>query len=133
KNKGSINVESQVGEGTRFLISIPRANPGQSAHRKQTELKAADTNGYAMDFWEEFPMEKLLQLNGKKVLIVDDSPEQRMFLKTLLSDIFEIIEAENGQQGIQLAIEKRPVAIISDVMMPEVNGIEFCKMVRSNA
>src|SRR5690606_31968755 len=53
-------------------------------------------------------------------------------LKTLLSEIFDIIEAENGNEGIQLAIEKRPVAIISDVMMPEVSGIEFCKLVRSN-
>src|SRR5690606_25892330 len=111
----------------------PRANPGQSVHRKQAELKTANTNGYALDFWEEFPMEKLLQLKGKKVLIVDDSPEQRMFLKTLLSDIFEIVEAGNGREGIQMAIENRPVAIISDVMMPEVNGIEFCKMVKGNA
>src|SRR5690606_24252326 len=43
KNKGSIKVDSQLGEGSRFLISIPRANPGQSVHRKQAELKTANT------------------------------------------------------------------------------------------
>ncbi|MDQ9782762.1 response regulator, partial [Serratia marcescens] len=48
------------------------------------------------------------------------------------SETFEIFEAENGKEGLALALEIQPTAIISDVIMPTMNGIEFCKAIKSS-
>lgn len=133
KNNGSIEVESEKGVGTTFRMSIQKVSAKEiSRGRIRQKINTESGGGYDLNFWEELPMEKMLQLKGKKILIVDDSPEQRMFLKTLLYEKFEIIEAENGNEGMRLALERKPTAIISDVMMPEVDGIEFCKLLRND-
>lgn len=66
-----------------------------------------------------------------KVLLVDDSDDFREFMRDVLSD-YQVIEAVNGQDAWQKIIEVRPDVILSDVMMPVMDGIELCRMVKSN-
>ena len=66
-----------------------------------------------------------------KVLLVDDSDDFREFMRDVLTD-YQVIEAVNGQDAWQKIIEVRPDVILSDVMMPVMDGIELCRMVKSN-
>lgn len=66
------------------------------------------------------------------ILIVDDNDDMRRYLRTLLADQFFILEAADGQSGLQLARESVPDLIVSDVMMPVMDGLQFCKLVKED-
>jgi signal transduction histidine kinase/ligand-binding sensor domain-containing protein/DNA-binding response OmpR family regulator len=68
----------------------------------------------------------------KKILIVEDEEEIRMFLKGCLEDTFHLIEAGNGKEGIEQTLTHHPDIIISDVMMPVMDGIAMCRELKSN-
>ncbi|MDP2364844.1 MAG: response regulator, partial [Ignavibacteria bacterium] len=71
-------------------------------------------------------------LGQSSILIVEDSEDVRIYLNEILKDIYHIMTAENGEKGLLTALEKLPDLIISDVMMPRMNGIEFCKKIKSD-
>ncbi len=73
---------------------------------------------------------------GAKILIVDDNPNVLRLLNITLTKAdkdYQILEAENGQKAFELANKEKPDLIISDVMMPQMDGIEFCWMIRENS
>ena len=66
------------------------------------------------------------------VLIVDDNADIRTYLKSILQGKYSMLEAEDGQRGLELAREHVPDLIVSDVMMPVMNGLEFCQQVKKD-
>jgi YesN/AraC family two-component response regulator len=68
----------------------------------------------------------------KSILIVEDDDEIRSFLKVYLQHDFKIYEAENGKQALEASVSLQADLIISDIMMPEMNGIDFCKAIKGN-
>jgi ABC-type sugar transport system substrate-binding protein/DNA-binding response OmpR family regulator len=66
------------------------------------------------------------------VLIVDDNADIRAYLRTILQGQYRLLEAEDGQRGLELAREQVPDLIVSDVMMPVMNGLEFCQQVKKD-
>ena len=66
------------------------------------------------------------------ILIVDDNADIRTLLRRILKDRYQVNEAEDGQQGLALANEIVPDLIVSDVMMPVMNGLEFCQRIKNN-
>lgn len=66
------------------------------------------------------------------ILVVDDNDDIRTYLHTILNNQYNICEAANGQQGLEVAQREVPDLIISDVMMPVMNGLEFCQHVKDN-
>ena len=69
----------------------------------------------------------------QSVLIVNDEPEQLLLMDSLLRKAgYSVFTAEDGREGFEVAKSKRPDVVISDVSMPEVNGIEFCKLIRED-
>lgn len=72
------------------------------------------------------------QPQDTSVLIVDDNNDIREYLRTILQDKYQVFEAEDGQKGLALAQEQVPDIIVSDVMMPVMNGLEFCQNVKMN-
>ena len=68
----------------------------------------------------------------KSVLIVDDNGDIRTYLRSILQDSYQLLEAEDGQKGLDIAREQVPDLIVSDVMMPVMNGLEFCQHVKSD-
>jgi YesN/AraC family two-component response regulator len=66
------------------------------------------------------------------LLVIDDEEDVRLLIKTIFNDTFNIIEAFDGQQGLDMAIAHVPDVIISDVMMPIMDGFEFCKQIKKN-
>jgi CheY-like chemotaxis protein len=68
----------------------------------------------------------------KKVLVVDDEPNVRRLLRTILSKNFEVFEAEEGKQAIDIANAKKPDVILMDMMMPKMDGLTACHMIKNS-
>ncbi|MGQ1948261.1 two-component regulator propeller domain-containing protein [Geofilum sp. OHC36d9] len=68
----------------------------------------------------------------EKVLVIEDNQELRDYIADYLSDYYKVYQAENGAEGLQICRHKKPIICIADVMMPVMNGFEFCKMLKND-
>ena len=68
----------------------------------------------------------------KKALIVDDEPNVRRLLHTILSKTFEVIEAEDGRQAIEMTNTQKPDVVLIDMMMPKMDGLTACHMIKND-
>jgi len=137
---GTIAVHSKKGEGATFEVRFPLGN----AHLDETEMvtDAADYNVNYEDAKIYLNETAVLQpLPGEEapaagkensVLIIEDNPEVRMFVKNQLSRNYEIIEAENGNMGLHLAYEIVPDLIISDIMLPGKDGMMITETLKND-
>ena len=80
------------------------------------------------NFADELPEESNTQI----MLIVEDNPDVRFFIRSHFESVYTIFEAKNGQEGWDLAMKYIPDVIISDILMPEVDGYEFCKRIKKD-
>ncbi len=68
-----------------------------------------------------------------KILVVDDTPSTRQLISGYLQDNgYQVIEAEDGKEALEKAIENIPDVVITDVVMPEMNGFELCRSLKKN-
>jgi len=135
-HKGEIFVQSKEGVGSVFGFKIPLG----TAHLNPAEICTDETPAIlAEDALPVLVEEELTTLNPnsskkglKKILIVEDEADIRKFLKYYLEEKFHIIEAANGQEGLDLALAQHPDIIISDVKMPVMDGIALCNQLKAN-
>lgn len=118
-HNGKIEVHSKIGVGTTFLIYIP------------SDLKGDDSESKAPAMSPDVE-EKVVYSDRKTILIVEDNVEFRRFLVEQLIGQFNILEAGDGAEGEEVAIHKSPDLIISDMMMPKVDGLEMCVRIKNN-
>lgn len=126
---GEIILESKVGQGTTFTVFLP-------VSEEEDEPK---NESFQQDF---FVQEESRQMNSAQstdssdnlplLLIVDDNDDIRNYIALNFSKEYRIILATNGSEGFLLATETIPDLIISDVMMPVMNGLEFCSKLKSD-
>ena len=131
---GEIILHSTVGVGTSFTVVLPLG----FNHFKQDELikdfrNSNNVQHYKID--SEFHLKPRTDNqsgseNDVIILIIDDNKEIRDFVYSLLIEKYKVIEAENGKEGLELAKKVVPDLIISDVMMPVMDGIAFCAAVK---
>lgn len=81
------------------------------------------------EFIRIIPQKKVM---GKKILVIDDSDQIRWFLKHVFAKEYDIYEARNGEEGIQVAFSILPDLVLCDVMMPVIDGFETCKVLKSD-
>ena len=118
-HNGKIEVHSKIGVGTTFLIYIPSDLKGDDSESKIPAM-SPDVE------------EKVVYSDRKTILIVEDNVEFRRFLVEQLIGQFNILEAGDGAEGEEVAIHKSPDLIISDMMMPKVDGLEMCVRIKNN-
>jgi signal transduction histidine kinase/ligand-binding sensor domain-containing protein/DNA-binding response OmpR family regulator len=130
---GIITLDSAPNQGSCFTVTIPVKEivPVAAALGVQEESREAKAEATA-------PADKLQPVssfldNAPVVLLVEDSEDFRFYLKDNLKEHFTIIEAKDGREGWQKALAHMPDLIVSDLMMPEVNGIDFCKKIKADS
>ncbi len=139
---GNIEVTSEVGKGSQFIVSIPVSRNGfddSEVSDKQKEwnqnvieekITASKLNAIS-DGHADIKIEDESNI-GSSILVVEDNHELRKLLVCSFSNQYHVLEAEDGKQAYEIAKLKSPSLIISDVMMPEMNGIELCSQIKSN-
>lgn len=135
-HNGSIHVESAEGKGSTFTVTIPFKQNEIAVTEEYPVLKASPGDRKEVVTILESDIEKQheAKLSSTKplVLIVEDNADVRVYLKTLLQDSFEVMEADNGQTGLFKAMKYVPELIISDIMMDVMDGFELCVQLKSN-
>ena len=138
---GTIRVESTEGFGSRFTVQLP-ARPESGVRGMEHEaVERAPKPVLATTVLDELPT-PTTSINSRPrtpdsgplpvILVIEDNPDMRAYISTHLGNDFELIEAENGRIGVEKTIESVPDLVLSDVMMPEMDGIEACSAIKAD-
>lgn len=137
QHRGYLTAESRLATesspgGTILTIRMLRGN----RHFSPAQI-ASQSNGYIRNVpFDTTIIPAVNQITSAKqvntILIVEDNDELRAFIVEIFKSKFNTLEAENGQRGLELANEHIPDIILSDVMMPEMNGLEICYQLKNN-
>ncbi|MCB0854298.1 MAG: response regulator, partial [Bacteroidetes bacterium] len=141
---GSISVISKVGQGTTFKVEIPVLD--EAIYRESGDLVEENISTFGLDHPIHIPdkrngdTEEVYSTNAKngtqeklRLLLIEDNDEMRAYIRQCIDESkYQILEACNGQEGIEQALTHVPDLIISDVMMPKKNGFEVVQIIRSH-
>lgn len=125
-HNGDITVSSQINIGSTFTVYIPVDLPktNDKNHQEEEEKNGTGEGDIIPDTKEKD--------DRKKLLVVEDNDEFRNYLTEQLSECYRVIDAPNGEEAEKLILSEYPDLIISDLMMPKMDGIELCQCVKSN-
>jgi DNA-binding response OmpR family regulator len=138
-HKGKIEVESEEGRGTTFRLIFPlgkdHLHPDEICEEEleQDKNELKELNGFDDYFKQKSYTTDEMESTGKPVLlIVEDNPDVRKYITIILGEYYQIIEAEDGEDGLKKSIEQIPDLIISDIMMPKMDGFKMCNILKSD-
>ena len=127
---GEVSLNSKENEGSSFKITIPYKEEAESGLIEHENIENAVLEGcpehQSNNTKEDEQAEK-----KKSILIVDDNKDLRNFLKCSFEDQYSVLEAKDGVEAWELLQKEFPELIISDVMMPGMDGFELCKLIKS--
>lgn len=137
-HSGNINVESTEGKGTLFRVTIPKGYlhlpPGQVKTKSNVQSYSKKYRGFieeAARWVPEFSNNNIPNNATKPViLVVDDNSDMRDYLLRMLVQNYSVLLAGNGREALRIIQNRIPDLIISDIMMPEMNGFELLKELR---
>ncbi len=133
---GKIRIDSELGSGTTFTVTIP-ADKADYAENELAGIDKTDSQAYVFEAVENREISPQTntqhrQYNFPGILIVEDNSELREYLAGHLEKRYKVYQAIDGYEGLTKAKELNPDIILTDVMMPKMNGYEFCKEIRRN-
>ncbi|TRX70342.1 two-component regulator propeller domain-containing protein [Carboxylicivirga sp. M1479] len=132
-HKGDIEVESDPGELTTFTLKLLKGKTHLLADEiSSTPTKLKKYKSVIDRKQTEVVIKPKKALSGATVLIVEDNEELRGYLKEFLGNYFKVIVAEDGLEGFERVIGQKPELVVSDVMMPRMDGFELCQKIKSN-
>jgi PAS domain S-box-containing protein len=153
---GKISVHSQVGKGTTFTVTLPYGSQHLPRERVRPEAEqivpgtsrkafvqealswlpaqAVDDKASREDLEAADALSAPLLVTSSKprVLLADDNRDMREYVRRLLSSRFEVTTADNGRQALEKANQQLPALVLSDVMMPEMDGLQLLAALREN-
>jgi signal transduction histidine kinase/ligand-binding sensor domain-containing protein/CheY-like chemotaxis protein/AraC-like DNA-binding protein len=147
-HKWRIKVESEIGKGTQFILHLPMDDYLLLENEKlKTEVSNFNDSVLRYPTWKStgsvFAKQNITIVKPdlettkessikSSVLIVEDSEDVRNYMNELLKEDYKIAIAEDGRKGLKTALEILPDLIITDIMMPEIDGLEFCRRIKSD-
>ncbi|TVR85764.1 MAG: response regulator [Saprospirales bacterium] len=146
-HKGSIEVKSEVGQGTTFTLGFIKGKkhlvgdvitieseriqiPEDNQRRDDLYLEESDEVTSAEKAGAVLPTQGTA--GSATILIVEDNSDVRSYIRSQFKENYHVLEAADGRDGIEMAIEHLPHLIISDVMMPHKNGFELCEILKKD-
>lgn len=127
---GTIAVTSKSGKGSKFTIHLPYEEITNTEHATHAKDEHSSDFSGALTAYEH-PAD-LMPVGRRIMLLIDDHPDVRYFIKSHFNNLFQVLEAENGIEGWNIALKTIPDIIISDIMMPDMDGYEFCRNIRKD-
>jgi DNA-binding response OmpR family regulator/two-component sensor histidine kinase len=138
-HKGKLTVNSIVDEGSEFILTLTLEKNGSDFASEQT---TPDIESFVEKVPVDFEETEILaeadysgqpKIEGREIiLIVEDNDDVRSYILEQLEADYQINEARHGEEGVVMAEEQVPDLIITDVMMPKMDGYQFCKAIRIN-
>jgi signal transduction histidine kinase/ligand-binding sensor domain-containing protein/AraC-like DNA-binding protein len=134
-NNGEIKVESSVGVGSQFICSIPLS---EETIVDQEHVISTLTKRLQVEHEENLTTETNKDSSSESgnlpdtVLVIEDNDDMRDYIVGILKPHYNYLIAKNGSAGVKTAIEQIPDIIISDIMMPEMDGFEVSRIIRSD-
>jgi len=129
---GSISLKSQEGIGTEFTILLP-AIKEDTLKQPMAKSQTADELDQQAAVEEDNLLEEAQVDNGNPILLVlEDNRELLEFIISIFKDDYQVLAAEDGEAGLRLATETIPDIIISDILMPKLDGKKFCKAIKED-
>ncbi|UVP11399.1 ATP-binding protein [Bacteroides ovatus] len=142
---GEIKVQSAMQYGTIFTVILPKDNPFQN----DSYVTFVDSDASCLESTIPFAKDADVENNMAEtpydasdaqgdltskdsILVVEDNEDLLQILTSLLSPLYRVVIAMNGKEGLQKTIEEHPDLILSDIMMPEMSGIEMCSKIKGN-
>lgn len=114
---GEVTLDSQPGQGTTFCIKLPLEKQAEHTEQIITELKTPATNVE----------------NSATILLVEDNEQILKYLSDKLADHFSVVTATNGEEALKCVDEYLPEIVISDIMMPGMDGLTLCRRIKENS
>ncbi len=125
-HEGILKVESAVDTGTTFTLRLLTENTYPNAIHAQHDMEKKPMDA------EETTITDTPTENHPIVLVVEDNADIREYIRSSFTDIYEVITAKDGKEGWELAQARIPNIIVSDIMMPVMDGIELCKRIKED-
>ena len=133
---GEISATSVEGKGSTFTINIPVRQKGEVTNQSTEKIEQLVEPSSAQEVPNQARhIDELIQphqIDKPEVLIIDDNIDIRTYLRSVLSEKYNVSEASDGKVGLELARKIVPDIVLSDIMMPVMDGLEFCQQLKTD-
>ena len=145
---GTVRAESEIGQGTTFIITLPKGrghlkaeqiaekpqDPGALNDLSRSALNELSTSDFNDMCADEIELETSAASDtAPMILVVDDNKDVREYVASILNRHYRIALAQDGQDGLDKAIALQPDLVLSDVMMPRMDGNQLCMAIKADA
>lgn len=134
-HEAELQIDSQKGEGSKFSFILKKSNTYPDAlHKDDEKIDLADAINASSteDLKENYDSEENAENQRPLLLIVEDNSDIRQYIEESLKEDYRILQACNGKEGKDLALDQMPDLIVSDIMMPEMDGIEMTRILKED-
>jgi DNA-binding response OmpR family regulator len=134
---GEIRAESQVNQGTTFYLQVPVGGQSWAGVSIEAALPLVAERDWPIREQTPPPLPEATPAGGAPpskplLLIVEDNPDLRSYIANLFANEHQVVEAANGQDGLQKALESPPDLLITDWMMPVMDGLTMCQRLKAD-
>ncbi|MEA4850504.1 MAG: hybrid sensor histidine kinase/response regulator transcription factor, partial [Paludibacter sp.] len=132
-HEGEVVLKSKENEGTEFRITIPYRKVDETVDELERPLQQAQPIHQSFVDVELAESTTTVSVSEKKLhlLVVEDNSDLREFLKNSFDELYKVSTANDGKQAWEIIQKKVPDLIVSDIMMPNMNGFDLCKLIKS--